>query len=68
MRYIIILVSVLLVTLLVFQNYQAHQRNAPEFVEAGGDPIVVRQKAIDVNQFVKDTAATQRRAIDEQLQ
>ncbi len=68
MRYIIVLISVLLVTLLVFQNYQAYQRDVPEATSDGGDPLAARQKAIDVNQFVKDTAVTQRRAIDEQLQ
>ncbi len=67
MRYIIMLISVLLVTLLVFQNYQAH-RGVPEAEYGDSDPIAVRQKAADVNQLVKDTAATQRRAIDEQLQ
>ncbi len=68
MRYIIVLISVLLVTLLVFQNYNAHVRELPEADSGSGDRIVVRQKAADVNQFVKDTAASQRRAIDEQLQ
>lgn len=67
MRYIILLISILLVSLLVFQNYQAH-RGMPEAAHGDDDPIAVRQKAIDVNQFVKDTATTQRRAIDEQLQ
>ncbi len=67
MRFIITLISVLLVSLLVFQNYQAH-RGTPEAGFETDDPIAARQKAIDVNQFVNDTATTRRRAIDEQLQ
>ena len=67
MRFIILLVSVLLISLLAFQNYQA-QRGLPEAEYGSDDPIAVRQKAIDVDQFVKDTATKQRRAIDEQLQ
>lgn len=67
MRYIILLISVLLITLLVFQNYKAH-RGVPDADYGDSDPIVVRQKAADVNQFIKDTAESQRRAIDEQLQ
>lgn len=67
MRFIIMLISVLLIGLLVFQNYQAH-RGVPEADSGSADPIVVRQKAADVNQLINDTAVTQRRAIDEQLQ
>ena len=67
MRFIILLISVLLISLLVFQNYNAH-RGTTEAGHDTDDPIEARQKAIDVNQFVKDTATTQRRKIDEQLE
>lgn len=67
MRFIIMIISVLLIGLLVFQNYQAH-RGVPEAEYGNEDPIAARQKAADVNQLINDSAATQRRAIDEQLQ
>lgn len=67
MRIIITLVSLLVVSLLVFQSYRS-QSIAPESGlagDAGGlDP---RQKAADVNRLIEDAALRQRDSLERQL-
>jgi hypothetical protein len=67
MRIILLMISLLIVSVLIFKGY-SNGLDVNNDDHIGGQQLDPRKKASDVNQLIKDAANTQRQELEKQVQ
>jgi hypothetical protein len=67
MRIVLMMVSLLIVSVLIFKGY-SNGLGVNNDDHVGGQQLDPRKKASDVNQLIQDAANTQRQELEKQIQ
>jgi len=67
MRFVLMMASLLIVSILIFKGYSNRLSNQHDD-HAGGEQIDPLKKAVEVNQLIQDAASIRRQEIEKQIQ